>query len=174
MPAVIRSFAPVADASARILILGSMPGRESLRMGQYYAHPRNLFWPILGELAGAGPGLAYALRIAALKRARIALWDVLKSCIREGSLDSRIDDDSLVANDFGRFFRQHPGIKQVFFNGAKAEACFRSCVLPRHDFGALGFQRLPSTSPAHAAMTYRQKLEAWRAIRTRLPTRKES
>ena len=167
MAAVVRSFAPVADAAARILILGSMPGVESLRKGQYYAHPRNLFWPILGELSGALPAYPYDRRIEALKRARIALWDVLKSCAREGSLDSRIDNDSLVANDFRGFFRRHPRITHVFFNGAKAEACYRRCVEVTGDFPALEFQRLPSTSPAHAAMSYRRKLEAWRAIRIR-------
>lgn len=174
MAPVVKSFPPVGNAAARILILGSMPGRESLRMGQYYAHPRNLFWPILGELAGAAPALAYERRIAALKRSRIALWDVLKSCVRAGSLDSRIEDDSLVANDFRSFFLRHPEITHVFFNGAKAEACFRKCVLPDHDFGPLRLQRLPSTSPAHAAMSYEQKLEAWQVIRVRSPTRKES
>lgn len=162
---IVRSFAPVAHATARVLILGSMPGTASLKMGQYYAHPRNLFWPILGELVGASPLLPYDRRIKSLKRARIALWDVLKSCAREGSLDSRIDTGSLVANDFRRFFLRHPGITHVFFNGAKAEACFRRCVLPDCDFATLQYRRLPSTSPANAALSYAQRLEAWRALR---------
>jgi hypoxanthine-DNA glycosylase len=167
MPTV-RSFAPVADRSARILILGSMPGKESLRMGQYYAHPRNLFWPILGELAGAAPGLPYRQRIKALKRARIALWDVLESCAREGSLDSRIDNETLVANDFGSFFLRHPNITHVFFNGAKAEASYRTCVLTQVDLRPLQYRRLPSTSPAHAGMSRERKFEAWRVIRGHL------
>ena len=167
MAAVVRSFAPVEDAAARVLILGSMPGAESLRTGQYYAHPRNLFWPILGELAGASAAYPYHRRLAALKRARIALWDVLKTCAREGSLDSRIDNGSLVANDFRSFFRRHPGITHVFFNGAKAEVCFRRCVLPDENLPPIEYRRLPSTSPAHAAMSYQQKLKAWRAIRIR-------
>lgn len=167
MPTV-KSFAPVAHRTARILILGSMPGKESLRMRQYYAHPRNLFWPILGELAGAAPDLPYDRRIGALKRSRIALWDVLKSCAREGSLDSRIDNDSRIANDFRSFFLRHPGITHVFFNGAKAEACYRTCVLSDHDFRQLQYQRLPSTSPAHAGMSRERKLAAWRVIKDHL------
>lgn len=160
----IRSFAPVAAPNARILILGSMPGAESLRARQYYAHPRNAFWPIMGELAGAAPALPYARRIEALERAGIALWDVLQSCTRTGSLDAGIDDDSVVANDFRRFFLHHRGIRQVFFNGAKAEACYRAHVLPGIDRGPPGYRRLPSTSPAHAALSWRQKLAAWREI----------
>ena len=166
---LVRSFAPIEDVSARVLILGSMPGRESLRMGQYYAHPRNLFWPILGELAGAAPAFPYPQRINALKRARIALWDVLKSCVREGSLDSDIDDDSLVPNDFRSFFLQHPKITHVFFNGAKAETVYRKFVLPEVDVKRLRYHRLPSTSPANAAMPHAQRLKAWRAIRRVIP-----
>ena len=167
MPTV-RSFAPVAHATSRILILGSMPGKESLRMGQYYAHPRNLFWPILGKLAGAAPGLPYDQRIRALQRARIALWDVLESCARDGSLDSRIDNDSRVANDFRSFFERHPKITHVFFNGAKAEACYRTCVLPDDRLKPLQYRRLPSTSPANAGIPYERKFEAWRTIRGHL------
>ena len=134
-------------------------------MGQYYAHPRNLFWPILGELAGAAPVLPYQQRIEALKQARIALWDVLKSCAREGSLDSGIERDSLVANDFRSFFLRHPKITHVFFNGAKAEACYRTHVLRDCQLGPLQYLRLPSTSPANAGIPYERKFAAWRLIR---------
>ena len=126
----VRSFPPIADARARILILGSMPGKASLAAGQYYAHAQNLFWHILGEVTGAGPASPYAARARALKSRGIALWDVLASCAREGSLDSAIDDASISANDFVSFYRAHPRIAQVFFNGAKAEACYRRHVLP--------------------------------------------
>jgi TDG/mug DNA glycosylase family protein len=160
----VQSFAPIASANAKILILGSMPGIASLRAGQYYAHPRNLFWRILGELLGIDPALPYDRRIKALKSARIALWDVLESCEREGSLDADIDDDSLLPNDFGSFFRRHPGITRVFFNGAKAEACYRTRVLPVAGVRPIQYRRLPSTSPAHAAMSYEQKLKAWQVI----------
>ncbi|MCR4297283.1 MAG: DNA-deoxyinosine glycosylase [Gallionella sp.] len=160
----IQSFAPIEDADAKILILGSMPGEASLRAGQYYAHPRNLFWHIMGELLGTGPASPYVQRVQALKSARIALWDVLRSCRRKGSLDSSIDNDSLVPNDFAAFFLHHPKITRVFFNGIKAEACYRKRVRPFIDIGHIEYRRLPSTSPANASISSERKLEAWRAI----------
>jgi hypoxanthine-DNA glycosylase len=90
---------------ARALILGSMPGAASLRAAQYYAHPRNQFWPIMGELVGADPALPYEQRLDRLTSAGIALWDVFARCEREGSLDAHIRDDTAVANDFAEFFR---------------------------------------------------------------------
>lgn len=166
----LHSFSPIADVRARVLILGSMPGKLSLQAQQYYAHPRNAFWPILGELVGAGPDLPYAARLLALKRHGIALWDVLKSCTREGSLDSAIEDTSVITNDFATFHQTHPNITHVFFNGAKAEACYRKHVLPSLDVAArLRYLRLPSTSPAHAALSQVQKLKAWEIIRQQVP-----
>lgn len=161
---VIRSFAPVADATAHVLVLGSMPGVESLRLRQYYAHPRNAFWRIMGDLVGASPELPYATRTRQLKSAGIALWDVLAACMREGSLDADIDADSIIANDLVSFLTRHPRITHVFFNGATAERCFRIHVQPALEPGALHLQRLPSTSPAHATLDYRRKLRAWRVI----------
>lgn len=155
------SFPPIEDASARVLILGSMPGKESLRAGQYYAHRRNAFWPIMGELLGAAPSLPYPARAQALKSAGIALWDVLASCTRDSSLDADIDDTSIVANDFGAFFSAHPKITQVFFNGAAAEKYFHQLVQRSLAPRALHYRRLPSTSPANAAMSYDQKRHAW-------------
>lgn len=160
----VRCFPPIENPSAHVLILGSMPGEASLRAGQYYAHPRNLFWRIMGELAGACPTLPYPLRIQALRSANIALWDVLCSCARKGSLDSDIEGGSLVANDFASFFRRHPRITHVFFNGAKAEECYRKHVLSSPDIPPLEYSRLPSTSPANAGIPYERKLDAWRAI----------
>ena len=157
----IHSFAPVSTADATILILGSMPGKKSLQESQYYAHPQNAFWKIMGDLIGAKPGLPYDERLNILGSARLALWDVLASCTRETSLDSHIRQES--ANDFTSFFTQHPQIVQVFFNGSKAEQCFRKFVLNRQTLPPLEFQRLPSTSPAHAGMSYADKLQAWRA-----------
>lgn len=161
----MQSFPPVCAPEATVLILGSMPGVASLQAGQYYAHPRNGFWPIMGELTGAGRELPYAERLARLQAAGVALWDVLQSCVREGSLDTAIDDRSSVSNDFEAFFRDHPAIKRVFFNGAKAEQCFRRQVLGKQAIpDGLVFVRLPSTSPAHAGMTLARKQEAWRQI----------
>ncbi|MFA7242487.1 MAG: DNA-deoxyinosine glycosylase [Sulfuricellaceae bacterium] len=160
----IHSFPPIEDASARVLILGSMPGKESLRLGQYYAHRRNAFWPIMGELIGAAPPLPYEARTQMLKSAGIALWDVLASCTRDGSLDSDIDKTSISPNDFKSFFLTHPGIAQVFFNGAVAEACFHRLVRQTLEPRSLHYQRLPSTSPANASIPYQRKLEAWASV----------
>jgi hypoxanthine-DNA glycosylase len=160
----VQSFAPIANAGARVLILGSMPGQASLAAGQYYAHPQNLFWRILEDVIGAGPALSYAARTRALKSRGIALWDVLESCAREGSLDSAIDDSTLRVNDFAAFYRTHPRIAHVFFNGAKAAACYRKWVLPslNGDLGTLDSERLPSTSPANASMPRAHKQRAWK------------
>lgn len=160
-----RSFPPIADAAARVLILGSMPGVASLEAGQYYAHPRNAFWPIMGELFGADPELPYGERCDRLRRAGVAVWDVLKSCRREGSLDAAIEASSERPNDFAGFFANHPELWLVAFNGQKAEAAFRKHVLPKlGDVVAsrLAFARLPSTSPAHAGRSYDEKLAQWR------------
>ena len=162
----VRSFPPIEDGRARVLVLGSMPGAASLAAGQYYAHPRNLFWPILCDLLGADPGLAYAARTRLLKANGIALWDVLESCVREGSLDSAIEDSTVVANDFASFYRKHPRVSQVFFNGAKAESAYKRHVWAtvRETGRPRKYMRLPSTSPAHAALSFEKKRDAWRTV----------
>lgn len=138
-----------------------MPGVESLRRKQYYAHPQNQFWKFMEALFGIDRASPYRTRVRALKARRIALWDVLQSCVREGSLDARIDEE--VANNFSAFFGAHRAITHVFFNGAKAEACYRRHVRP--DAGRpMHYARLPSTSPAHASLSMARKLAAWRAI----------
>lgn len=141
-----------------------MPGQASLDAGRYYAHPRNAFWPIMGELFGARPELEYDRRIAVLCEARVAVWDVLGSCTRPGSLDSAIERESMVANDFAGFLAAHPGVTRVFFNGAKAAELFESLVVPTLGTVSSQRQRLPSTSPAHAGMSFAGKLAAWRVV----------
>jgi len=163
----IHSFAPIEDADAIVLVLGSMPGNASLAAGEYYAHQRNHFWPIMGELIGAHTELTYRERIKILQSSGIALWDVLESCIRKTSLDSRIEAASETPNDLNAFFLQHPGITHVFFNGAKAGQCFLKHVRPSLISAQLQFQRLPSTSPANAGITYQQKLLAWHPVKQR-------
>lgn len=161
----IRSFPPVANRDARVLVLGSMPGAMSLRLRQYYAHPQNAFWKIVGGVLGLDAAAPYAQRTAALVERGVALWDVLASCVREGSLDADIDDATIVANDFAAFFRAHPHVVRVCFNGAKAESVYRRHVLPSLDARRVfDYVRLPSTSPAHAGMRFEAKVAAWRAV----------
>ncbi len=148
-----------------MLILGSMPGKVSLREHQYYAHPRNQFWRIVGELLGCDPASAYEARVASLRSADVALWDVLESCTREGSLDSAIVGSSIVANDFADFLTAHPQIRRICFNGGTAEKLYLRHVQPRLAADPkIRRLRLPSTSPAHAALPFAAKLSAWRAI----------
>ena len=133
---------------------------------QYYAHPRNSFWYIIEQLFNIAAPLNYQQRKQLLLDKRIAVWDVLRACIREGSLDSSIECDSVVVNAFEEFFSQHEQITTVFFNGARAEKEFIKHVMPLPAVQARGLEylRLPSTSPAHAAMSREQKLEAWRLV----------
>ena len=162
----VHSFPPIARASAQVLILGSMPGAASLRERQYYAHPRNHFWRIMGAILGFDPTSGYEGRIASLRSADIALWDVLRTCTRPGSLDSAIEQHSAIPNDFAGFLAEHPQIRRICFNGAKAEALYARLVRP-HLAASPGVQhlRLPSTSPAHAALPFAAKLRAWQVIR---------
>lgn len=162
----VRSFPPVAGARPRVLILGSMPGKASLLAQQYYAHPRNAFWPLMEALLGIDSTLPYAQRCEGLRQAGIALWDVLRSCARSGSLDSEIVESSIVANDFGSFLQHQAAISGIFFNGAMAERSFLRHVLPQlaAESASIPRLRLPSTSPAHASMTFQQKLQAWQQI----------
>lgn len=160
----IRSFAPIAGRNARVLILGSMPGKKSLDAREYYAHKQNAFWRIVGEFLGIDPHAPYSTRTRSLKAARIALWDVLRTCERSGSMDSDIDRDSEIANDFRAFFRDHRDISHVFFNGARAAASFKRSVLPGLGIRSLRYIRLPSTSPANASVAYERKREAWQMV----------
>ena len=161
---VIEGFPPVADPDARVLILGSMPGVASLRVDEYYANERNAFWRIMGDLIGAGPALPYRRRLEKLKIHGMALWDVIATCERFGSLDSDIVNSSVKVNDFLTFFAVHRDIRRVFFNGGAAEASFRRHVLPQLSDMNLSLVRLPSTSPAHAARGYAEKLAAWATV----------
>ena len=166
MKKIVRSFFPVSSPDARILILGSMPGRASLAASQYYAHPRNAFWPIMDKILGIAAAMPYEERLSGLKDRRVALWDVLASCVRPGSLDSNIEAPSIIPNDFPSFFSKHPRIKTVFFNGSMAEQSWKRHVLPTLPpaLRPKTSLRLPSTSPAHAGRTFEEKTEAWKMI----------
>lgn len=143
-----------------MLILGSMPGKASLVADEYYAHPRNAFWTIMGALFGAGPQLPYPKRVDRLLANGIAVWDVLAQCERPGSLDAAIVGGSEKVNDLPGLIAQLPRLHRVCFNGATAETYFRRLIVPRPN---LDYRRLPSTSPAHAALRPEEKLALWRA-----------
>jgi TDG/mug DNA glycosylase family protein len=156
-------FAPIARRDAQVLILGSLPGRESLARQQYYAHPRNAFWPIMGALFGAGLQLSYAVRARQLREHRVAVWDVCAAARRPGSLDAAIHHRSVVPNDFAAFLRAHRHIGLICFNGAKAAELYRRLVLPSlpEKLQLIPRVTLPSTSPAHAARSHADKLRRW-------------
>ena len=162
----VTGFPPIADKSAVILILGSMPSIKSLDVQQYYAHPRNSFWFIITKLLSSDAELEYEQKKALLLHNRIALWDVLNTCQRKGSLDSSIKNDSTVANDFNAFFDDHPLIKAVYFNGTRAQQEYNKHILPTLDekYSSIEYERLPSTSPAMASLSRKQKLQQWKAI----------
>ncbi|OBF86625.1 DNA-deoxyinosine glycosylase [Mycobacterium sp. 852002-51163_SCH5372311] len=157
---LLRGFPPVVDDRAQVLILGSFPSAQSLVAHQYYANPRNSFWPITSALFGFDVTAPYQDRLLALRSHGVALWDVLSACRRRGSADSAIDPKSLVVNDFGKLFADHPAMARVYFNGAKAADLFgRLADAPER----IRCQRLPSTSTAHA-IRFSAKLAAWQVI----------
>jgi len=179
-------FAPVARPDARVLVLGTLPSDRSLEAGEYYAHPRNAFWPIVERLFGreAGleiesepraassppvltrraAGLRYAARTELLLHASVAIWDVLRAADRLGSLDARIKTP--VANDFAGFFAAHPAVHAVCFNGATARSLWERHVAPKLTAEpGPRLVTLPSTSPANAAMSFEAKLAAWATVR---------
>lgn len=165
---VIKSFNPVVDKNSRILILGTMPGEESLRQQQYYAHPRNLFWPLLYAIFDKPPEREYEKRLQFLREHGIALWDVFKSCERKGSLDSSIQKEE--HNDIAGLLASYPAIRHVFCNGETACRQFSLKVLPYLN-RTVFYKRLPSTSPANASVTYQAKLDQWSQIRFTLENR---
>ena len=161
----LHSFPPVADRNARVLILGSMPGGESLRRRQYYAHPRNAFWPVMGSLFGFDPALPYPERLNALKCARVGLWDTLAGCERSGSLDSNIREPE--PNDITRLLRKCPGIRTVCCNGTASFGFLKKYHPALFDRPGLEILRLPSTSPAAALYSFEEKLDLWSIVKER-------
>ncbi|MDX1893025.1 DNA-deoxyinosine glycosylase [Mycolicibacterium sp. 050158] len=151
-------LAPVIADGARVLLLGSFPSERSLTAGQYYANRRNQFWPLMAALFGVDAELPYEHRITALTGHGVALWDVVHSCRRAGSLDAKIDRKTLVVNDFDAFLAQNPGIERIFVNGSTAYE-----LLQRHVTTELPSTRLPSSSGA-LPMSLADKLTQWRAL----------
>lgn len=154
---------PVGARDARLLILGSLPGDESIRQQQYYAHPQNQFWRVLSAVFDVQYSADYVERLALLERHRIAVWDVLHNASRRGSLDAAIT--APAANDFAGFLIHQPHIAAIAFNGQKAAALFKSCIVDSSVIARVQTLRsatLPSTSPAAAMIKLDQKIEKWR------------
>jgi double-stranded uracil-DNA glycosylase len=150
-----------------MLILGSMPGVRSLAASQYYAHPQNLFWPMMQAVFGVDTTLPYAARMAELLSRGVGLWDVLRGCERRGSLDSAIAVQSEVPNAIAALLQQRREIRVVAFNGAKAAQAFARHItgdVPAERLRELELHALPSTSPAHASMTREEKVRRWSVL----------
>lgn len=163
---VATGFPPVERADATILVLGSLPGERSIAEQQYYAHPQNAFWRIMRELFEIDGN--YAERCRQLTENGIALWDVLMRSYRPGSMDANISMREAMPNDFASFLAQHRSVGLIAFNGRKAEELFRRFVDPLGVADDIPRTRLPSTSPAYAALSFASKLAAWRqALGTR-------
>ena len=167
---VSTGFSAVSTPDARLLILGSLPGRPSLSAGEYYANPRNAFWRIMQDLLQIPVEQPYAERLALLLQNRVALWDVLKSSRRKGSLDAAIDQDSATTNDFDVFLCAHSQLRMVALNGQKAGVFFKQRVVPGLTVACPETVVLPSTSPAYAAMPYAEKRRQWSRILDALVT----
>jgi TDG/mug DNA glycosylase family protein len=157
---MICSFPPVANKESSVLILGSIPGAASLQENQYYAHPQNQFWKIIYTLFNVPLEQNYTKKLAFLLDHKIALWDVIQTCVRSGSLDSRIQ--SPVPNDFDSFFMRYPKISVIFFNGTKAIETYKAFVGDSIK-QILSLFLLPSTSPART-MLFSEKLLYWQEI----------
>ena len=165
----IECLDPLLVPGTRVVVLGSMPGEVSLRERQYYAHPRNRFWPVMEALGLLNASSAYPERIRALGMAGVGLWDVLRSCERAGSLDGSIARSSEVPNDFAWLLGAYPSIRAVAFNGAKAFQIFDKRVASTLPASAsIDFLRMPSTSPANASWSFPRLVAEWARIATYL------
>ncbi|WP_419870440.1 DNA-deoxyinosine glycosylase [Chryseobacterium sp. CT-SW4] len=154
----ISSFPPLVDHTSEILILGSIPGVKSLEMQQYYAHPQNKFWRIILELLNEEFTDTYSERIEILKKHHIALWDVIDSCERKGSLDSEIRNEE--ANRIAELLEEYPHIKAIFCNGGKSYKNLQKILGKNHTIPVF---LMPSTSPLHT-IPWEKKLEDWKKI----------
>jgi len=153
-----KGLPPIHGESVKVLILGSFPSRQSLLKKEYYGNKRNHFWQIIETLFDIDRDLLYEVRTFQLAKCGIALWDVICTCERPGSADSRIRNT--VPNDIAGFVREHPTIRLVALNGSTAGRLY-------HRFAAvpgLPTIPLPSTSPANAAVHFAEKIRTWRRI----------
>lgn len=159
----IESFALQAGADPRVLVLGSIPGVASLQAVQYYAHPRNAFWPIMADYFSFESDAEYDTRLQILREQGVALWDVLQSCVRSGSLDSAIEAGSIAANPIEEWLAEQPQVKLILLNGGKAAEEFRRRFPNLMQSESLTVLKMPSTSPAYAAMRFEAKAKHWHA-----------
>ena len=154
-----QGFAPILGEAPRILVLGTMPSVASISSQQYYGHPRNSFWWIMSVLCEFDPTISYDLKVAAAKRAGVAVWDVVHSCHRPGSLDSNIDEETLTPNAILPLLSRLNSISMIAFNGQAAHRLFKKYI------GLTSLMQevviLPSTSPANASMKREEKLSHW-------------
>ena len=169
MPAteLLQGLPPRVAAGCRVLVLGSMPGAASLAQAQYYAHPRNRFWPLMSALCGFPAGLDYAQRLAALQQAGVGLWDVIGQCHRRGSLDADIVPGSEIANALPSLWRAHPDLRAIAFNGGKAAQAFAR-HFPQGLPEGMDAMALSSTSPANASYSFERLRIAWEPLRAYL------
>lgn len=158
-----RSFAPIVDERARVLVLGTLPGEESLRRHEYYAHPRNLFWPILFALFEKPPAVDYEAKLGFALAQRVALWDVCMLGVREASADATICRE--IPNAIDDLLASHRLIRAIAFNGTTAKRLYDRHFQRRPD---ITYLEMPSTSPAHARLDFAAKLAQWSALRRAL------
>lgn len=156
----VYSFPPISNKEAKVLILGTMPGIASLELNQYYGHPRNAFWKLLFEIFNEPFTTDYEIRKNLVTKNHVAIWDVLQACVREGSLDSAIEQE--IPNDFQAFLDKHPNIDTIAFNGQKAAKFYQKHVKVSKSFRYI---ILPSTSPANAGISFERKLEEWGKVK---------
>lgn len=157
-----KGFNIVISQDSEILILGSMPGTKSLDAAEYYAHPRNAFWGIIEHVFNIERSLDYTKRTEMLLMKKVALWDVIHACERKGSLDSNINNNSVVYNDLISVFENYKRIKKVLLNGKTAANKFQKYCKENSFEKKFDVFVLPSTSPAHAALRFEDKLKAWK------------
>ena len=155
---------PVVDGQTKVLIVGSMPGVQSLEKQQYYGNPRNHFWGMIGEITGEIVPEQYEKRLALVKKHGIGLWDVIRECERAGSLDSNIKNE--IPNDFVALFEQYPQIEAIFFNGTKAHDVFKK-KLGFELLAGREYYKMPSTSPVPGRniKTFEEKVEVWSVLK---------
>lgn len=156
----INSLGPIIDENSRVLILGSIPGKQSLEKQEYYGNDRNAFWKIIYSLYDRHIESGYGKRLIFAREKKIALWDVIETCSREGSLDTNIKNEKV--NDFENLFEKYPNIRKIFFNGTKAHDVFKKRI-GFERFKNIEFEKLTSTSPANT-IAFGKKLELWKVI----------